>query len=205
MRVCTQVDPGDCKQEPLLTIVKRRKLSWFSHVNCHDFLAKMVRARLKEGAEEADNTRRSVPRHAAHSPSLLRACITRLIAARNKSSHSEVLRPPQNVNHHSLSVIVFRLVRKRQRVSEATDKVGNWRIHYHHCPLPRLGHRPPTSALHPLSTRSPSAPSGASRPCRLQARPVSSGFAAIRQRGCVESEKRRRDTDKRVGDSMDFV
>ncbi|KAL8611443.1 hypothetical protein ACOMHN_014498 [Nucella lapillus] len=31
-----------CKQEPLLSVVKRRKLGWFGHVNRHDSLAKTI-------------------------------------------------------------------------------------------------------------------------------------------------------------------
>ncbi|KAL8610882.1 hypothetical protein ACOMHN_056737 [Nucella lapillus] len=37
------------KQEPLLSVVKRRKLTWFGHVNRHDSLAKTILQGTVEG------------------------------------------------------------------------------------------------------------------------------------------------------------
>ena len=37
------------KQEPLLTVMKRRKLAWFGHVNRHDSLAKTILQGTVEG------------------------------------------------------------------------------------------------------------------------------------------------------------
>ncbi|KAL8603954.1 hypothetical protein ACOMHN_038998 [Nucella lapillus] len=60
------------KREPLPSVVKRRKLAWFGHVNRHNSLAK-TRELLKEGAKEVDNARHGLimPKSGLERPSTL--------------------------------------------------------------------------------------------------------------------------------------
>ncbi|KAL8611432.1 hypothetical protein ACOMHN_014487 [Nucella lapillus] len=49
-----RIDTLAGKQEPLLSVVKRRKLTWFGHVNRHDSLAQTI----LQGTVEGERRRR---------------------------------------------------------------------------------------------------------------------------------------------------
>ncbi|KAL8591987.1 hypothetical protein ACOMHN_020465 [Nucella lapillus] len=54
-----RIDTLAGKQEPLLSVVKRRKLTWFGHVNRHDSLAKTTLQGTVEGGRRRGRQRKA--------------------------------------------------------------------------------------------------------------------------------------------------
>ncbi|KAL8578621.1 hypothetical protein ACOMHN_007079 [Nucella lapillus] len=69
-----RIDTLAGKQEPLLSVVKRRKLTWFGHVNRHYSLAKAIlQGTVEGGHQEDDNARHglTMPKSGRERPSTL--------------------------------------------------------------------------------------------------------------------------------------